>query len=156
MDLDDPLLRSGYENCIRYMIRDLSVTVEELKACGPAGSCAGAGAVRRAPTSRAAWTRRAGSLSWTLLLIKGPPEWNLDSLPTHRCSLNQADEERYLSFSAPGPRIPHALHSRLHDVPWLRSLRPEPEADLALEDAGRLGIKKGDAIELFTGGSPSG
>ncbi len=46
MDLDDPFLRSGYENCIRYMIRDLSVTVEELKACGPAGSCAGAGAVR--------------------------------------------------------------------------------------------------------------
>ncbi len=53
------------------------------------------------------------------------------------------------SFSAPGARIPHALHSRLHDVPWLRSLRPEPEADLALEDAAP-GNQKGDAIELFT------
>lgn len=32
LDLDDPLLRSGYENCVRDIIRDLSVTVEELKA----------------------------------------------------------------------------------------------------------------------------
>lgn len=23
-----------------------------------------------------------------------------------------------------GGRIPNAVHSRLHDVPWLRSLRP--------------------------------
>ena len=32
MELDDPLLREGYEAAIRYMIRDTGVTVEELQA----------------------------------------------------------------------------------------------------------------------------
>ncbi|MCC8357792.1 MAG: formate dehydrogenase, partial [Oscillospiraceae bacterium] len=42
------------------------------------------------------------------------------------------------------------LHSRLHDVPWLRSLRPEPAADLNDEDADRLGICAGDRLTLTT------
>ena len=49
-----------------------------------------------------------------------------------------------------GARLPHALHSRLHDVPWLRSLRPEPTADLNDGDAQALGIAPGDAIRLAT------
>ena len=151
MDLDDPLLRSGYENCIRYMIRDLSVTVEELKRADLPVLVP-----EREPYVEGAYIEggmdtESGKFELDSLLIKAHPEWNLDSLPTYRCSLNQADEGRYPFILCAGARIPHALHSRLHDVPWLRSLRPEPEADLALEDAKRLEIKKGDVIELFTG-----
>jgi len=49
-----------------------------------------------------------------------------------------------------GGRIPNAVHSRLHDVPWLRSLRPDPAADINPEDAQRLGIRQGDDIDLVT------
>lgn len=45
-----------------------------------------------------------------------------------------------------GVRIPNAIHSRLHNVPWARALRPEPMADISQEDAARLGISVGDTI----------
>ena len=92
----------------------------------------------------------SGKVELDSLVMQAHPGWGLDSLPTYRCSLNQADGTDYPFILCAGARIPHALHSRLHDVPWLRSLRPEPEADLALCDAERLGIKKGDKIQLFT------
>ena len=49
-----------------------------------------------------------------------------------------------------GGRLTNAVHSRLHDVPWLRDLRPEPAADIHPEDARRLGIAQGDEICLVT------
>ncbi|WP_276852197.1 molybdopterin-containing oxidoreductase family protein [Enterocloster lavalensis] len=150
LDLDDPLLRSGYENCVRDIIRDLSVTVEELKAADlpvlvPERELYAEGAY-----IEGGMDTPSGKFELDSLVIQAHPEWGLDSLPTYRCSLNQADEADYPFILCAGARIPHALHSRLHDVPWLRSLRPEPEADLALCDAERLGIKKGDKIQLFT------
>ena len=49
-----------------------------------------------------------------------------------------------------GGRLPNALHSRLHDVPWLRSLRPDPMADISFRDAERLGIIAGSFIRIST------
>ena len=49
-----------------------------------------------------------------------------------------------------GARLPNALHSRLHDVPWLRSMRPVPMADMNDQDAARLGVERGDLIRLST------
>lgn len=46
------------------------------------------------------------------------------------------------------PRIPNALHSRLHMVPWNRSLRPEPTADISHADAEALGVVQGDTVEI--------
>ena len=47
-----------------------------------------------------------------------------------------------------GARLPFAIHSRLHEVPWLRSLRPVPTCEINTEDAARLGIADGDTVEL--------
>ena len=63
---------------------------------------------------------------------------------------NEADRKKYPFILCSGPRIPGALHSRLHKVPWARSLRPEPMADINPEDAEKLGISQGDAVEIFT------
>ena len=35
-------------------------------------------------------------------------------------------------------------------TPWLRSLRPDPTAEISLEDAQALEISDGDGIELYT------
>ena len=48
-----------------------------------------------------------------------------------------------------GARLPHTIHSRGHNVPWLRSIRPEPLVDIHPEDAKRLGICQGDNVRLF-------
>ena len=51
-----------------------------------------------------------------------------------------------------GVRMAHTLHSRLHKVPVLRSLRPEPMADISPEDARSLGLTRGDLVRLTTDG----
>ena len=42
------------------------------------------------------------------------------------------------------------MHSRLNDVPWLRSLRPQPMADLHPEDLDERGITAGERIRIRT------
>lgn len=49
-----------------------------------------------------------------------------------------------------GTRLPMFIHSRTFRLPWTRSLRPEPMADMNPADAARLGIVQGDAIEIST------
>ena len=134
LGLDDELLKSGYENCIRYMIRNLSVTVEDLKA-NPLPTLV----PERKPYQEGAYIRggldtKSGKFELDSSLIKDHPEWGLDSLPTYCDSLDGADEEKYPFALCAGARIPNAIHSRLHEVPWVRSLRPHPTADISLED----------------------
>lgn len=151
LKLDDPLLAGGYEEGVKYMIRDLSVTVEELKAAELPVLVPEREEYVEGAYIDGGMDTISGKFELDSCLIKAHPQWGLDSLPTYRNSLNRADGEQYPFILCAGARIPHALHSRLHDVPWLRSLRPEPEADLSLEDAQKLGIRKGDRIQLFTG-----
>ena len=150
MGLEDDLLKSGYEDSIRYMIQDLSVTVEELKA-NPLPTLV----PERTPYKAGGYVRqglctKSGKFELDSCLIKEHPEWGLDSLPTYRGPLSQAGEALYPFTLCAGARIPNAIHSRLHEVPWVRSLRPYPTADIAEEDAAKLGICDGDPIEIFT------
>jgi anaerobic selenocysteine-containing dehydrogenase len=49
-----------------------------------------------------------------------------------------------------GARLPMFIHSRLFRLPWVRSLRRDPAADLNPADAAALGIVDRDEIELAT------
>jgi anaerobic selenocysteine-containing dehydrogenase len=49
-----------------------------------------------------------------------------------------------------GTRLPMFIHSRTFRLPWTRSLRHDPAADVNPADARRLGIVQGDRIELST------
>ena len=48
------------------------------------------------------------------------------------------------------PRLPGALHSRLHRLSWSKALHPEPVAELHPADGRKLSIADGESIELFT------
>ena len=61
----------------------------------------------------------------------------------------EEDENRPFTLLS-GPRLPHTLHSRLHDVPWLRALGPDPAAEINPADAGRLGIAPGEDMVIRT------
>lgn len=49
-----------------------------------------------------------------------------------------------------GIRVPHTIHSRLHETPWLRSLRPNPLVEINKLDALEMGVQDGDKMELFS------
>lgn len=150
MDLGDAELAAGYESNVDYMLSGLGVTVDQLK---------GAGVPVKVPnfTPYIAGTKLAqglstpsGKLELYSELIAAHPEWGLDPLPTYCDPLDDADPERYPYVLCSGGRLPHAIHSRLHKVGWLRSLQPEPTAQISVEDAEALGLKAGDDMELFT------
>lgn len=72
------------------------------------------------------------------------------------CGLTVADQndeqtrENYPFYLCTGARLAHAIHSRAHETPWLRSLRPEPTCEINPEDGKRLGLKEGGSVELYS------
>lgn len=148
MGLGDPLLEEGYEAGIRWMIRDLPVTVEELQA-SPAPVRLEVPPYRRHGHLDAGLPTPTGKFELKSALIESHPEWGLDALPTYTPPVHPQPERWPYTLCA-GTRIPNAIHSRLHDVPWARSLRPRPACELSLEDARKLGVEEGDTLEVAT------
>ena len=146
LELEDDLLRSGSENCVRYMLRNTPIDLDFLKAHSQLPQKLEG--VEKIPVGHHGFGTPTGKFELWSTVIE--PFEGLDPLPTWRDSIDGADPQTYPFRLVAGARLPHALHSRLHDVPWLRSLRPEPTADLNDQDARRLGISPGDTIRLAT------
>lgn len=148
MELHDPLLEAGPDACIDFILRDQSVTAAQLRAAD--------GFVRVPVEPYVPGTMLARGLAtasgkfelYSEAIARIP---GLDPLPTYTPPEARSAEFPYLLSSS--PRIPGALHSRLHRVPWARSLRPEPLCGLHPDDAAALGITQGGRMELR---SPAG
>ena len=145
LELDDDLLKSGAEACVRHMLRETRVDVDQLKANRQFPQKLDVDII---PVGEHGFHTPTGKFELWSTIIDGIP--GLDPLPTYRDSINDADPDKYPFRLVAGARLPHTLHSRLHDVPWLRSLRPVPTADLNDGDAAALGVKRGDMITLST------
>ena len=150
MDLDDELLKSGYRACLEYILSPISPTVQVLQdADTPLKVPEARPHVPMATLNRGLKTP-TGKLELKSELIAGHPEWGLDALPTYREPLDDIDPQAYPMTLTSGGRLPFALHSRLHDVSWLRTLRPKPCAELHPEDGAALGIAQDDLVEITT------
>lgn len=150
MDLDDELLKAGYEACISYMIQDLNVTVEDLKKLDLPIKVAEAETFAPLEHLEKGLKTPTGKIELKSALIEQHPEWGLEALPTYVEPLDQADPELYPFIFTSGSRIPNAIHSRLHNCANNRSLRPVPTADMSLEDCEAMGLKEGDPIVIST------
>ncbi|MBQ3394366.1 MAG: molybdopterin-dependent oxidoreductase [Oscillospiraceae bacterium] len=149
MELDDPLLRGGYDECLRYILRDLPLTLEQMKGHEAPVKLQGIEPYRIGSTLEKGFPTPTGKLELYSEIIASHPEWGLDPLPTYTAPYNP-DPKTYPFRLCAGARIPNALHSRLHDVAWERSLLPEPSVEMSMEDADRLGIELGDDVEIVT------
>ncbi len=147
MELPDPLLRAGYDACMEYIFSPLGLKMEEARKIGrpyiPEAS-------KEAAVPPFEFKTPTGKFELDSMVLKKYADIGLDSLPTYRDSPDGADPAKYPMVPSSGVRHPTTLHSRLHDVPWLRSQRPEPAADINADDAARLGITPGSPMEIFT------
>lgn len=151
LDLDDPLLRSGYDQCVQYMLSPSGI--EDWDAFrqhdGPIpvpnarpyvwGSTLSAGA--HTPT---------GKLELYSEQVAKYQALGLEPLPVYVSGDDGADPGEYPFTMCSGARLPNAVHSRLHPCAWPRSLRPEAAVDICPADAQALGIAQGDEVELST------
>lgn len=153
MQLDDPLLLQGYRACLEHILEPISYTVDQLQEADtplkvpefkPHQEFAAISKGLKTPT---------GKFELKSELIAAHPEWGLDALPTYRAPFDETGAGEYPMILTSGGRLPFALHSRLHDVPWLRTLRPDACAEINPQDAESLGISEGSLMEITT---PSG
>ncbi len=146
LELDDDLLRAGPKACVRYILRETPIDVDFLKAHSQLPQKLEG--VKKIPVGQHGFHTPTGKFElWSTVIEQFP---GLNPLPTWRDGADDADPTEYPFRLVAGARLPNALHSRLHDVPWLRSLRPEPMADLNDEDAARMEVCPGDRVTLTT------
>ena len=86
------------------------------------------------------------------LVEKFAASHGLDPLPSYvDCFADDPEPglaEKYPCILSTGTRIPSTIHSRLHEVPWARSLRPEPLLEISAADAEALGIRDGSLVDV--------
>ncbi len=147
---EDKILCSGYYECMKYMFREMPEEIEAAKKSGLPYRSA-----RFRPYKPGSYLENGpktptGKLELYSELIAGiNPSYNLNPLPEYYDGNLGMDPEKYPFVIMTGARLPHTLHSRLHKVPWLRSLRPDPMVDINPADAARLGIKQGDRVRIY-------
>ena len=146
MELGDKLLDAGYDACIEYIFEPAGITDWQAVKDAPlpvkvpnAKEYAYGSYLKSIPTA-------TGKIElYSEAAAKYRQEFGLNPLPEY---IPEPAPEGYPFRLISGARLPHTLHSRLHAVPWLRALRPEPSAEICAEDAERLGIRAGDDIVL--------
>lgn len=152
LELDDDLLKSGYENTMRYIISNLSETLEELREADLPLKVKGVVPYVPGTMRQKGFETKTGKLElYSEIIAELQPEasW-LDPVTTYQSSFDDTDPAEFPLTLITGARLPNAIHSRFHNVPWARSLRQNPAADLHPADATALGIKENDTIELRT------
>lgn len=148
LNVDDDLLQSDRDTCIRHMLRNTPIDLDELKRHPELPQKIPG--LEITPVGQHGFQTPSGKFELDSLTIQALHNPNLDSLPTYCSSADDADPADFPMILSTGIRIPGGLHSRLHDCPSARSLRQNPTADISQKDAQRLGISAGDKIELAT------
>ena len=150
MELGDEELAAGYEKNVDKMIAHLGITVEELKQSDVPVKVPNFHPYVPGTKRAEGLSTPTGKFELYSELLAAHPEWNLDPLPSYTQPLDDADPQQYPMVLCSGGRLPNAIHSRLHKVEWVRSLRPDPTAEISMEDAGEMELAEGDEVALST------
>lgn len=151
LGLDDPLLNGGYQACIEYIFSKSGITDWTAVQNSPLPV--------RIPNARPyipgdtlakGCLTPSGKIELSSGLISSLGRKELSPLPVWQDALTDDASPLYPFVMMSGARLPNAIHSRLHDLSWPKSLRPDPMVDIHPEDAAALGILQGDDVEVFT------
>jgi len=151
MGIDDPILADGYDAGARFMLRDLGVTIEYMKSSDLPIKVPEARDPVPGEYLADGIKTPTGKFEFAAAVIEEfKDSHGLSPVPTYNDPLSDEEgTDEYPLVLNTGSRLPHALHSRLHDVPWLRTMGKTPWADVSVQDAGRMGISDGDMIEIY-------
>lgn len=145
LGLDDPLLASGYRKCVDWMLQDLHFTVEDCLAADlPIRVPDFKPYVGREYTNRG-YDTPTGKFELSSYTVE-QLNCGLSPIPDYEDPYDPEQTGDYPFTLSVGARLPFVLHSRLHDVPWTRSLRPDPMVDMNEDDAAAMGIELNDWV----------
>ncbi len=153
LGVDDPLLTAGHEACLDWIIEGTGVTIAELKkAEGRPVKVASKPYIPGSFIENGTTTPTGKFEFYSTSIASIDPKCGLNPLPEYEDALFDLNDEetrtKYPFMLITGIRVPHTIHSRLHEVPWLRSLRPKPFIDVNKKDAAAMNIHDGDMMEV--------
>ena len=151
MELDDPLLRRGYEAIVRHVMMKIGLTFGDLKSSGAPTKIPGTEPYIPGSSLRLGLRTPTGKIElYSETIAKIPEAYSLNPLPTYRESLPRKGKAAYPLTLVAGARISTRFHSRFHGVRSAAYFRSAPSAELHPADAEVLGIRQGDAITVST------
>lgn len=151
LELGDDLLAGGYEAGVRAIFADFGDELDRAKASELPIRSTHFKPYRPGSYLEQGPETPTGKLElYSQVIADIDGEYGLNPLPQWYDGDNDCKGEAYPFVLMTGARLPHTIHSRGHNVPWLRSLRPEPMVDIHPEDAAELGIAQGDRVRLET------
>lgn len=155
MDLNDDLLKQGYEACLDWIIDGCGLTIHDLKCSdGPVKVPIAKPVIPGNYLKNGCKTATGKFEFYCTAISKCDPKYGLNPLPAYTDELaDQNDPEtksKYPFNLCTGVRVSHTIHSRLHETPWLRSLQQFPTCEISKKDAARLDIRDNDKVVLYS------
>ena len=153
LDTGDELMRQGYEHNLDWIIEPGGMTIAGLKK-QPGGIMAPQTPQRFKSYEENGFATPTGKVEFTSELIRRVQP-SCSPLPVYEPPKMSKETQPEIAKDYPfilntGSRLPMYQHSRTFRLPWIRSLRPLPGADINREDAAALGISQGDRILVST------
>ena len=153
LDIDDELMRKGYEYNLDWILEPSGMTVEELKK-QPNGFIAPQTPVELKQYEKKGFHTPSGKVEFASELIRRVQP-DQSALPVYKPPRLSRETRPDLAADYPlilnaGSRLPMYQHSRTFRLPWIQSLRKMPTADINGEDAAELGVAQNDWIFVST------
>jgi len=153
LDIGDDLMRKGYEYNLDWILEPSGLTISELKK-QPLGIMAPQDPFEYKKYEEEGFHTPSGKVECVSEVLKRLQP-SSSPLPEYKPPKMSRETQPELAKEYPfilntGTRLPMYQHSRAFRLPWIRSLRPMPSADINGEDAACLGIEQGDEICIST------
>lgn len=152
LGIEDPLLAAGFEAGLDWILEPSGITIDTLKQHPGGMPVPDALSFPEKKYLAHGFMTPSGKFEFKSVVLE---KHGHDGLPIYRPPKYSHEATPTLAAEYPfilntGSRLPMFLGSQTFRVPWLRSLRPEPEAELNPDDGARLGIGQGEKVKIST------
>lgn len=145
LGIKDEYLLGGYRKCIEYCLNGTGLSIDEMLLSELPVKVPNAQLLHSGSYITSHCNTPSGKLELYSEVIASCNRTDLDPLPRYTPTVPGINND-YPMILLTGVRVPNMIHTRLHKVPWARSLRKTPMADISLEDATAMGLEYGDDI----------
>jgi anaerobic selenocysteine-containing dehydrogenase len=156
LDIDDDLMKLGYEKNMEFILEPSGLDIDELKS-----HTSGMFAPHIRQPKYLKYLEKGFNTPTNKMefiserLLKYKDSHGYDGLPIYKPSESSKEKTPEIALEYPlvintGSRLPMFVHSRTFRLSWTNNLRPEPMADINKDDAKSYDIKQGDTIKIIT------
>lgn len=148
MNIDDDLLKVGYEVSVRYMFKNICVDVDKFKESDLLLKCKDFKLYIVGLYIREGYDISIFRFELKFIIIEKYKDFGLDVLLIYRGFNDNIDDE-YIYLLILGVRILNVLYLRFYDIKFLRILKNEVSCDIFSLDVKELGVISGDYIKII-------